>query len=462
MSTVHRIGRINCQLRARQAEPWAGRLANLINDRAARSWEALFDRYDRSDMVWRIDRLELDLGQLDATETDQGILRALTQAMDEALQRCVVAANDATAQSSPQEVDRWSWLAEQLEAFLVTGRWAANNWAAQPRAAWDMLAEHRPDRLWMVWRGAWGKAGKPAAQRLVWHFGANVIGPWLGGSHQLSWPKTSYTQAFWRKLVADEQAADAAWRTWLVGVAASAGGDNRLALPEVWRELGTWLREDASGSADAGKEKTNLPTWLKETLKQAGHSVDLPNAGPRHQYKDKALATAAEMEHVLAPQAGVVVLHPFIQIYFAELGWLAPNQQSFDSEASQQLAMQALHWLATAEEELGEHQAVTYKLLVGWPLEKPLWGQAKLPVAALEQGEQLLQAVVRHWAALGNSSPAGLREAFLQRPGWCRRDDMGWQLAVERRSLDVLLDRLPWGIGVVKLPWMAAPLVVTW
>ncbi len=37
-----------------------------------------------------------------------------------------------------------------------------------------------------------------------------------------------------------------------------------------------------------------------------------------------------------------------------------------------------------------------------------------------------------------------------------------WLLRVERVSYDVVLDRFPWGLGWVKLPWMEAPLYVEW
>ncbi len=42
------------------------------------------------------------------------------------------------------------------------------------------------------------------------------------------------------------------------------------------------------------------------------------------------------------------------------------------------------------------------------------------------------------------------------------RVDEGWRLKVARTGYDVLLDRLPWGIGFVLLPWMKQPLYVEW
>jgi hypothetical protein len=33
---------------------------------------------------------------------------------------------------------------------------------------------------------------------------------------------------------------------------------------------------------------------------------------------------------------------------------------------------------------------------------------------------------------------------------------------VEKKGYDILLDYLPWGLGLVKLPWMNKPIYVLW
>jgi hypothetical protein len=74
-----------------------------------------------------------------------------------------------------------------------------------------------------------------------------------------------------------------------------------------------------------------------------------------------------------------------------------------------------------------------------------------------------MEAAIRHWGALGSASPDGLREGFLQREGKLEKRADGWRLIVERKTIDVLLDRLPWGVGMVALPWMGEEVVwVEW
>ncbi|NEO28529.1 MAG: hypothetical protein F6K03_17040, partial [Kamptonema sp. SIO4C4] len=76
--------------------------------------------------------------------------------------------------------------------------------------------------------------------------------------------------------------------------------------------------------------------------------------------------------------------------------------------------------------------------------------------------EQLLSAVIHNWSSLKNTSIAGFRKAFLQREGVLKPWYGSWLLQVERKSYDVLLARIPWGIQTIKLPWMNAVLSVEW
>ena len=76
--------------------------------------------------------------------------------------------------------------------------------------------------------------------------------------------------------------------------------------------------------------------------------------------------------------------------------------------------------------------------------------------------DALLRAVLDHWTALRSSSPEWLRQQFFLREGKLERVDSGYLLTIERRAQDVLLARLPWGCGVVALPWLAERMFVRW
>ena len=74
----------------------------------------------------------------------------------------------------------------------------------------------------------------------------------------------------------------------------------------------------------------------------------------------------------------------------------------------------------------------------------------------------LLDAVLAHWQALRGTRVDGLRSSFLQRRGWIEPRDGAWLLRVEPESFDLLLGRLPWSLGLVRLPWMRQPLFTEW
>jgi hypothetical protein len=82
--------------------------------------------------------------------------------------------------------------------------------------------------------------------------------------------------------------------------------------------------------------------------------------------------------------------------------------------------------------------------------------------ADCEEAVSLLQSVVGHWTILKNTSVDSLRSTFLQRSGLLLEEEEGFKLVIESQSFDMLLGSLPWGVSVVKLPWMKKPLYTQW
>jgi hypothetical protein len=76
--------------------------------------------------------------------------------------------------------------------------------------------------------------------------------------------------------------------------------------------------------------------------------------------------------------------------------------------------------------------------------------------------DALVKAMIAQWTMIKDSSVAALRETFLQRKGRLARKDGNWELRVERKSVDVLVDRVPWSFSVIYNAWMPHPLHVSW
>jgi hypothetical protein len=87
----------------------------------------------------------------------------------------------------------------------------------------------------------------------------------------------------------------------------------------------------------------------------------------------------------------------------------------------------------------------------------------ELTESETDEAEALLKAVIRYWEALRNTGINGLRGEFLLRFGKLSvRSDGDWLLQVEAKTVDILLNQLPWGISMIKLPWMQKMLWVEW
>lgn len=163
-------------------------------------------------------------------------------------------------------------------------------------------------------------------------------------------------------------------------------------------------------------------------------------------------------EGIYLQNAGIILLHPFLPRFFAMLN-IADQNTLLQPER----ALCLLHFLATGQYMPLEYELVLPKLLCNIPLLTPVKTNLDLTDTEVKEAVVLLEAVIGHWNVLRNTSHDGLRGTFLLRPGKVTlRDDGDWLLQVESNSVDILLDQLPWGISMIKLPWMDTMLWVAW
>lgn len=165
---------------------------------------------------------------------------------------------------------------------------------------------------------------------------------------------------------------------------------------------------------------------------------------------------------VLIQNAGLVLLHPFLIHFFRNTGLL--DHKTFVSVPAQERAVLLLQYLVTGQASAPEQELMLNKLMCGLPaeLEVPF----SIAPSALEKKEAatLLGSVISHWTVLKRTSPVTLRQTFLQREGLLRPGSQpdSWQLHIPRKSPDILLNRLPWGLSVIRLPWTTHLIYVEW
>ncbi|MBP0904183.1 hypothetical protein J8H85_10115 [Mariniflexile gromovii] len=171
-----------------------------------------------------------------------------------------------------------------------------------------------------------------------------------------------------------------------------------------------------------------------------------------------------EIETIETPSffknAGVVLLHPFLSALFRKLNLLENNE--FKDFESQSKAVLLIHYLATENEKPHEYEMVLPKFLCNMPVNMPVDHTLIITKDEKIEVNNVLGAAIEHWGALGNVSPDSLREGFLIREGKLEKEASGWKLYVEHKTLDVLLDKLPWNLSIIKLPWMNDMLKVEW
>lgn len=411
------------------------------------------DAYAPNGQTVPIDRLEIDLGSIDPERLHEASLR---QAIQAALDRSwpLLAASGAP---SP-ELD----LARTWAAFLEHGRWP---WYSP----FTRVAELEAELL----------ALEPAEARRVVHHVLPLLqrrDVRLRAAYQFSFPLLRWvmeqiqpgrTEAILHTahLILGDLDSGKARATVLaaaVVLAPVVGGERRsrafsMPLVEAMEDV---VRQEARRldwpTLDDGSASPPQAARWRDAQRQTQEPPMQSNTATGVQVEQ----TADDKEGLYVPHAGVVLLHPFLERFFRRAGLLP---EAPDPDASWRTrAIHLLYHLATGREQPEEHETPLLKLLCGWTLDDPIERQLSLSQQEREEAASLLGAVINHWDRLRNTSPDGLREAFLQRDGRLAPVESGWHLTVEQSGVDVLLSSLPWGLSVVRLPWMVAPVWVDW
>lgn len=231
-------------------------------------------------------------------------------------------------------------------------------------------------------------------------------------------------------------------------------------------------------------EKRRAKTWAVEGVGQDladAFSIFLSDAGKAQRQGDdskavgateennpnavntvphKLLETAAS-EGVYIGNAGLVLLHPFLQHLFAACS-LLDGQQAFVNDAAQHKAAVLMYYLQCGSTAYQEWDMLLNKVCCGMATEEVLPADIIISEEEKIACDELLQAVVGYWEALRGASNEALQTTFIQRPGKLGWKQDSWLLQVERTGTDILLDRLPWGYSTIRLPWCGYLIYTEW
>ena len=121
-----------------------------------------------------------------------------------------------------------------------------------------------------------------------------------------------------------------------------------------------------------------------------------------------------------------------------------------------------LHYIATGKTNAPEYEMVFEKFLCNIPMHQSINRHIKLSRKHKAHAKNVIESVQHNWNPMKKSSVALLQNEFFQRSGKLAVSDHDYMLTVEQKTQDILLEKLNWGLGLVKLPWKDKFLFVKW
>jgi len=165
-------------------------------------------------------------------------------------------------------------------------------------------------------------------------------------------------------------------------------------------------------------------------------------------------------ERIYIPNAGLVLLWPFLSRLFANLNYTEKGK--FLTPEKRIRAIYLSQYLVGFTEDNPEYTLMLNKLLCGMELNEPIEEEIKLTEEEKAETRSLLSSVIAQWKEMNNTSLENFQRTFLQREGVMFKTEENWNVIVGKSSFDVLLLRLPWGISIIKYSWNNYLIFVEW
>ncbi|PIF34339.1 hypothetical protein CLU81_4978 [Flavobacterium sp. 9] len=167
----------------------------------------------------------------------------------------------------------------------------------------------------------------------------------------------------------------------------------------------------------------------------------------------------ADISGLYVENAGLMLIHPFLKSLFVNCKLLDKDNTINDPEVATHL----LHYVATGKEQDYENAMTFEKFLCNIPIDEPIERNIVLSEEMKKEAAEMLQAVLDNWDIMKKSSAELLQNEFLQRPGKLSViGDESPTIIIERKTQDVLLDKLSWNLSIIKLAWKKRIIYVNW
>jgi len=415
------------------------RASRLFQEEVLPLLDEAFSRIAPADRVLRIERLELDLGEIAEANWERDFVEKCVAQITEQV------AETAFAVGSEHPVENLSIEENALAVFRYFLETGMLPWYAKHLNL--TVLEEMVEEALAGGSGFWGqelrrvlKQNEGALQRMLWQFSV----------------------AFSEKIL-----------------------EAVLGLTSGWVQQTIQIRQSQTGHKMTDRELVVLAKHLL-SMEDSVLENTLSAAALLAQMFSEEIPDPSVPKRTINPQSipvdnsGLVLLAVYLPPFFKKIGLDLLESSMADpirhssflptvAEAKAGIihhykAVHLLHYLATGQERPEEPLLVLPKILCGLPLETPIPQDLDLSEEEKLEANRLLEAIVRNWPVLKKTSPDGLRSGFLQRAGLLSWSEsrVSWVLQVERLGQDLLLEKVPWSYSVVKLPWMGAMVGVEW
>jgi hypothetical protein len=401
------------------------RIAELFYERLQPALEKLLDEMANENYLIRLDRLEIDCGKIQENNWEQdwveSILNKVKMELSEAPKK---KQDDASSSDSANRI---------LLYFLEHGYFPWDNRFGSNREMENLIIadENLIDKLKAIFQKS-----PNAAKRLAFTFSEQLF--------------ETIIRAFAAK---NPKGFQAVGKT--LGQASKSGFDKRAINAALVKSLSN------DSVTDIAKEFLRELQIQNDEMSKISFEINTEFNRRTETEKNKpSIRNEKEYDSIYIENSGLVLLHPFFTELFEDLQLVKDNLWTHIQ--SQQKAALILQYLVTGNDEINEHELPLNKILCGLETDEFVSFLDELISESKTECNNLLLQAIKHWSALKNTGIETFRETFLKRNGKLSKVDNGWLLQVEHKGVDILLSHLPWGIGIIKTPWMNEVLYVEW
>ena len=238
----------------------------------------------------------------------------------------------------------------------------------------------------------------------------------------------------------------------------------RHKLIKLWKKEQNMQYQDKAGLIPLSHDKRTISQEKK--IMELANTVDLGYQASIYNamngYNQEANYNG---ESIYISNAGLILVGVFLPHLFKSLDMLVTDKDGkvrLRDPETYSRGVHMLQYLVDGSTSSPEPVLVLNKILCGESPSTPVDQVIELGDNELEICNKLHQALLSTWESLSSTSVSGLQQTFLQREGCLEKSDDRWNLTVQRKTVDVLVDQVPWRTSIISESWMYQPIYVKW